>query len=211
MWQFQMMRAVLCAIMYIIILSVLRNRRVTNLYLSMCLYFQESMKKPRCVLWPPFWKLLHLHVIDMSAYLNISCLFFFFWCMWIICVNTNLVVKHLPVWTLWSAVCSFVVLPIQSKSSICKIQVYVMSRNCWPISQSLSFFFSLMNFIVLCTNVYVLSLDNLSIEDWNRFSYINSLIIVGQEESHWELGYLVGILSWHFTQNLAMWLKLMRK
>lgn len=142
MWQFQMMRAVLCAIMYIIILSVLRNRRVTNLYLSMCLYFQESMKKPRCVLWPPFWKLLHLHVIDMSAYLSISCLFFFFWCMWIICVNTNLVVKHLPVWTLWSAVCSFVVLPIQSKSSICKIQVYVMSRNCWPISQSLSFFFS---------------------------------------------------------------------
>ena len=79
----------------------------------------------------------------MSAYLNISCLYVIFWCMWIICVNTNLVVKHLPVWTLWSAVCSFVVLPIQSKSSICKIQVYVMSRNCCPISQSLSFFFSL--------------------------------------------------------------------
>ena len=50
MWQFQMMPAVLCAIMYIIILSVLQNRRVTNLYLSMCLYFQESMRKPRCIL-----------------------------------------------------------------------------------------------------------------------------------------------------------------
>ena len=50
MWQFQMMLAVLCAIMYIIILSVLWNIRVPNLYLSMCLYFQESMRKPRCIL-----------------------------------------------------------------------------------------------------------------------------------------------------------------
>ena len=65
-----------------------------------------------------------------------------------------------------------------------------------------SHFFFLLNFIVLCTNVYVLSSDNLSIEDWNRFSYINSLII-GLEESGLELGYLVGILSWHFTQNFA--------
>lgn len=73
MWLCQMMQVVLYAIMSTITLFGSPSRMATNLYLSMFLSSQELMKKPRCNLQLPFWRLLHQHVniVDLYDYLNV--------------------------------------------------------------------------------------------------------------------------------------------